>query len=185
MLRTTTLLTILLIGAAFAGCADTGDGDGTGAPTPTPTPPATPTPATPTSATPVVPTSPTPAANLTGNVTSPGIYVTSIPAMLTAGEPATVCWHVNGTARIPHTALHFDTESHPDSTRFQDYDQGAVYPGNASAADPAGYAVPGDFCANLTVPETGTLYFRAHALIPNVRNELSEEHSLSASGGGA
>lgn len=182
MNRLSLLLAMLLLGGALAGCADNDQGTPTPTPTATTTATPSPTPTTTTSVVPTVtPTLPTPAGNLTNS--SSGLFVRSIPTNLTAGQNATICWTVNGTGRIPHTALHFDNESHPNSTSFQDYDKGAIYPGNATSADPAGYAVPGEFCANLMVPETGSLYFRAHVLVPGVRNELSTEHELDGGTG--
>lgn len=75
-----------------------------------------------------------------------------------------VCWDLTGSGRVPHTAVHTDTVSHPAATSFADYDGSAVYPANRTAADGAGYAVPGTYCTGLTTPANGTLYFRAHAM---------------------
>lgn len=81
-----------------------------------------------------------------------------------AGERVELCWHVGGTGNVPHTAIHWDTEGHPLATSFTEYQGGAVYPDDAPAADAAGYDLPDTFCGNLTMPDSGTLYFQAHVI---------------------
>lgn len=92
--------------------------------------------------------------------------VTLLPHEATgaAGSATTVCWRVEGAGTVPHVALHVDNASHADNPSFAAYKGGAVYPGNATSAAPEGYALPGTFCAAVTLPDAGALYFRAHAM---------------------
>lgn len=118
------------------------------------------------------PTSSSPSATSTGS-TSPGvatsIEVTRAPTSAEAGGNATVCWRVFGTGKVPHTAIHWDDESHaaePDRT-FQDYSLGVSYPGNQSMAHPAGYQLNvagADFCTSATLPSSGSIFVVAHVI---------------------
>jgi len=116
-------------------------------------------------------------------VVAPAVSIVSAPNKAAAGSSALVCWRVEsvgGATHVPHTALHWDTTSHPASTAFSDYKGGAVYPGNGTAAAAAGYDLPGPFCADAKVPASGTLYLRAHVMLPGVRNEMSDEIEIQA-----
>lgn len=179
MHKIATVLAIMLVAASLAGCAAD-----EATPTPTTTTGATPTPtATPSpSPTPVLttPTVPTVTPNVTAGPTS--INITSYEANATAGGNATVCWRVEGTGVVPHTAIHFDNETHADdNVTFADYDGGARYPDNETAQAATGYTLPGDFCTSIPVPATGTVYYRAHVMIsPSVSSMLSdEEHTMA------
>jgi hypothetical protein len=113
--------------------------------------------------------------------TATGIYVTSAPTTAAASSNALVCWHVNGTGNIAHTAVHYDTTSHAGSgVTFADYKGGAMYPGNQTAVAPAGYDLPGDFCTNVPMPPSGTLYYRAHYIdSAGVPGTLTDEKSIT------
>ena len=104
---------------------------------------------------------------------SPGIAtsvdLTRAPASAPAGSKATVCWEVFGAGKVPHTAIHWDNESHaaePGRT-FQDYSMGASYPDNGTSASPAGYqldASGADFCTAATLPAAGSIFVVAHVI---------------------
>lgn len=101
---------------------------------------------------------------------SPADAITGVaiepPANGPAGDKAVVCWTVEGKGRAPHVALHWSNRSQaskPGRT-FADYSLGAAYPNNASALEPAGYALPARFCTGVTVPPQGTLYIVGHAM---------------------
>jgi hypothetical protein len=98
----------------------------------------------------------------TGTATS--IVVLDPPASGPSGSPVTVCWRVEGTGNVAHTALHWDNQSHATTTRFSDYAGKASYPGNQTSAAAAGYDLPGTFCSNLVAPTANTLYYRAHVI---------------------
>lgn len=169
MQKTTLLLAVSMLAAtALAGCTDGGSPTVT---SPAGTTPAstTPTSTTPTSTTPT--TTPTPGGQ-NATVTVDDIYVVSLTDALDAAGTVNVCWRVDGEGAIGHTAIHYDTESHPNSTAFGDYDLGAVYPDNGPASGVT-HDLPGTFCA--TIPANETLYLRAHALVPGSVNMLSAE----------
>ena len=174
MQKATLLLTLLVAAAALAGCA--GD-EGTPTPATGTTPaatspvggtPATTTPATtsPATTTPAgtTPATPTPGAGNGTNASISRVVVLSAPDRVSAGARAEVCFRVEGTGRIPHVAVHFDTVSHPNASAFSEYAGGAAYPGGGSSSPQV--SLPGTFCSNLTAPAAGALYYRAHALAP-------------------
>lgn len=110
----------------------------------------------------------------TGSATSsPGVAtrvdITRAPTSANAGSMATVCWEVFGTGRVPHTAIHWDNESHATQagSTFADYNVGASYPGNQSSASSAGYqlsATGTDFCTAATMPAAGSIFVVAHVI---------------------
>ncbi|HET6405196.1 MAG TPA: hypothetical protein VFH78_11150 [Candidatus Thermoplasmatota archaeon] len=188
------LLAIVLVGAALAGCANNG-GDTQPTPTSTPagatpttstptstpatTPAASPTAATPTTTSPAVtPPSPTPGGGAGGDATVTRVYVTSAPEKAANGTSADVCWRVEGTGTIPHTALHWDTSPKGDAG-FAAY-ANAVYPDNGPAAGT--HRLPGTFCATLG-PVSGTIYYKAHAMVDPTRSVLGPEEVIIAGSG--
>jgi hypothetical protein len=90
----------------------------------------------------------------------------STPDSAAAGTRVPVCWTVTGTGKVAHTAIHTDTATHRTSNNFEDYKGNTSYPNDTPVADPNGYSIPGTFCANVTMPSSGTLYLRAHAMLP-------------------
>ena len=169
------LVLALFAGAALAGCTGDGDQDGTTTTTTTPTNGTT------TTTTTTIPTV-TPPVNGTGKGVAALVTVKALPGRAESGKPLLVCWDVAGTGNVAHTAIHWDNESHANLTaRFSDYDQGAVYPGNATQAAPEGYNLPGSFCANVPVPANGSLYLRAHVIdATGAPGKLSDERRVIA-----
>lgn len=97
-----------------------------------------------------------------------------------ANGRATVCWRVEGAGNVPHVAIHWDDVSHATESgrTFQAYDLGASYPGNASAADPDGYDLPGSFCTDATVADT--IYVVAHVIdVAGAPGRLSPEREVT------
>lgn len=128
------------------------------------------------------PSSNPPPSNQTSG-TATGVTVSSSPATSAPNSQALVCWHVAGSGTIMHTALHWDTTSHAGpSATFSDYKGGTVYPDNQTQAASSGYALPGDFCANLPVG-TQDVYFRAHAMSgPAPPGIVSDEKEIRVPG---
>lgn len=165
MQRTSALLAIVIVAAAFAGCTGnkTTPTPTSNTVTPSATPAATPTatgtvPTVTPAVTPVVPTP-------VGNLTQPSlasIHVVSLTDAVATGGTADVCWRVDGNGTLGHTAVHFDTVSHPNATSFTEYPQ-AVYPDNGPATTTGTFKLPGTFCAQLKTLNQ-TIYLRAHAL---------------------
>lgn len=100
-----------------------------------------------------------PGGGTTGNPTS--VSVTRTPDNAPPNTQQVVCWRVEGSGTIPHTAIHTDTTSHPGSGSFSDYAGTTYYPNNASSA--SNVNIPGEFCTAVAVG-TQDLYFRAHAM---------------------
>ena len=169
------LILVALAGAlVLAGCASSNNTTTT--PTPTATTPA----ATPTA----TPTPMTPAMNGTGTGVAAIVTLDPTPARAAMGTNVTVCWSVTGAGNVAHTAVHYDNVSHAGvGAKFSDYAGGAIYPGNTSAVVPAGYDLPGHFCAALPVPMNGTVYFRGHVIdSTGAPGKLSGEAAIVATG---
>lgn len=95
------------------------------------------------------------------------IDLVGAPEVFPAGLSYNFCWELPGvTATSQHTAIHYGQTSHPNGT-FSDYPE-AVYPNNGPATTSGSFALPGPFCGNVTMPASGTLYLRAHALVDGV-----------------
>jgi hypothetical protein len=108
---------------------------------------------------------------------APRVHVSGgLPASAPAQSAVEVCWRSEGTGTVTHTALHWDTTSHPNATAFAEYVGGAVYPDNGPATGVT-HTLPGEFCAELTMPASGTLYFRPHTIYPG--QELGPEYSIA------
>lgn len=181
----TRLFAIVLLAAAASGCANNGDKDPTSTPTPagtTPTPPSpTPTPPPPIPTPPVTlpaVTPPTPGAvGGAANATVSRVYVVSAPEKAANGTSPQVCWRVEGTGTISHTALHWDTAPKGDAS-FSAY-ANAVYPNNGPAAGT--HRLPGTFCATLAVDQT--VYYKAHAMVTPAQSALGPEEVIVAGSG--
>lgn len=151
----TLLLTLLLAGAALAGCT----GGDEGAPTPTPdvTPTvATPTPTltTPTPATPTPPVNETPAL---GNDTY-ALATAGIPAQAEVGKPFNYTLYVNGT---------FEATSNHIGAHFRNTTEGALSASAMGACSHIGTneTLPGEFNLTCTLDTPGTHYVYGHVRI--------------------
>lgn len=177
-----TLTTLLVIAVALAGCARDG-GDTTvtpttttGTPTPATSTPAT-TPGVPTVTPPLTPpTTPSPGGVVAASVDR--VYVVSSPEKAANGTQADVCWRVEGSGTISHTALHWDTSPHAEGT-FADFPN-AVYPNNGAAVGT--HALPGTFCARIG-PINATVYYKAHAMVDPTRSQLGPQETIVAGSG--
>lgn len=106
-----------------------------------------------------------------------GVAFTEAPDSAGPGAAVQVCWRVEGEGAVPHTAVHYDDASHPDAG-FSAY-PGAAYPtGERPTLDrptrtAAPFDLPGEWCTEVTLPEEGMLYLRAHAMVepPGVVSE--------------
>lgn len=99
------------------------------------------------------------------------------PEVARAGGNVTVCWTTPGrTGTVAHTAIHFDNASRPGNVTFSAYKGGAAYPDNGPATG-VNHTLPGPFCADLTMPASGALWFRAHAVVDGA-HLLSVERSV-------
>lgn len=120
-----------------------------------------------------------PPANPTGSPAS--VTITQSPTTAAENSRAVVCWRVEGTGTIPHTAIHTDTTSHPGNAGFADYNGTTYYPNNATAA--SNVNLPGEFCTSVAVGAR-TLYIRAHAMV-SAPGVISSERSITVGPGTA
>jgi plastocyanin len=119
-----------------------------------------------------------------GDTTDPGdttytITVTQVPGEAAVGTAFMIEWTVetstSGQRQVPHVGSHWAYESVPDPQTPGDYGN------NAGVVAPA--MVPGTFTAEITPPEAGTLYLRAHVIADDA-HWWSQEHSVEVSGSG-
>ena len=103
----------------------------------------------------------------------------SFPTYGIVDEEANIVWEVDAPSgsQIVHTAIHYDTESHPGSFGL------GVTPGDSGYLDlttefASGEFVSGNFEATIT--PSVTLYFRAHAIIDGNHYWTDEETILIA-----
>ena len=98
----------------------------------------------------------TPAPSATPSAPSPfTVNVTSYPGNVKGEANFTIQWEVSGGAgNITHTAVHFGFKSGgPDVKDYGRFSK--VYTGK----------IPQQFIAELIAPESGPIYFRAHAMV--------------------
>ncbi|MHB8586993.1 MAG: hypothetical protein ACYDDF_14280 [Thermoplasmatota archaeon] len=107
---------------------------------------------------------------------------TTIAANGTPGESLQVCWHVDGTGTIPHTAVHTDTTSR-NGQGYAAYTGATYYPNDASSA--IAEVLPGTFCTHVILPTfaasagVGKLFLVAHAMTDAGASTYSVEKSIS------
>lgn len=100
------------------------------------------------------------------------------PQDMDTGEAIDVSWELTGPeGQVPHTGLHWGTDSVDDPSSPADY-------GNTPhAVEPAD--APGTFQTSVTFDEEGTYYFRAHVVLPDGGGQLwTEEVEITVSQGG-
>lgn len=92
---------------------------------------------------------------------------TQQPQDMDAGQAVDVGWELTGPERhVQHTGLHWAEDSVSNPSTPADY-------GNTSGAvEPAD--VPGEYDTTVTIDETGTYYFRAHAIVDGNHTWTSE-----------
>jgi len=100
-----------------------------------------------------------------------------LPALAVGGRVVNICWRAEGFGSTQHTAIHWDTRSHPNATAFGEYAGGAYYPDNAAPTD-GPWTLPGPFCAGVTMPASGALYFRPHAIFDGAFHDLGPEYVI-------
>lgn len=98
----------------------------------------------------------------------PPVTLQGLPAKALAGPPLVVTWQVKpkdgATTTITHTAVHYDTASHPGELATDVSPAAAGYKELTPDFAQGEYQVPRAFSVKLT-PPAGQLYLRAHAII--------------------
>lgn len=107
------------------------------------------------SAPPEVAPAPTPAP---AETPATSVEVLGSPSSAEAGKSFEVTWKVNSPVQknIPHTAVHYGSESKSEPLTLQSY---------PSLTTPQSSTVPNEFKASIVINTSGVTYFRAHAII--------------------
>ena len=111
----------------------------------------------------------------------PEITVLSAPTTAEAGQEISFSWRIEGLeTTIPHTAIHFDYSSNPGAYDVE-VTPGASGYGSLTPDFASGeFSIPDEFSATVTPDQTGTLYYRAHAIIDG-KNYWTNERSIAVS----
>lgn len=93
-----------------------------------------------------------------------------------AGSPLQLTWQVNldEAKKIGHTAVHYDTVSHPGEFGTDVTPDAAGYKNLTPDFAKGEFLVPRAFSATVT-PPAGTLYLRAHAIVDGANYWTAEE----------
>ena len=102
-----------------------------------------------------------------------GVEVINAPDMAEVAHSFEINWMVNNPVETdtPHTAIHYGPESQSEPLTTTSY---------PDLTKPEKGTIPAEFSAALTINETGTTYFRAHAVIEG-ENYWSDEMTVTIS----
>ena len=102
------------------------------------------------------------------------VEVLNAPATAVTGKSFDVIWRVNSPSEktIPHTAIHYGPQSQAEPLTL------ASYPSLTTAQNGT---IPANFSAKIIINTTGTIYFRAHAIVDGVQY-WSPERTITVSG---
>ncbi|MEW6722265.1 MAG: hypothetical protein AB1324_03315 [Candidatus Micrarchaeota archaeon] len=97
----------------------------------------------------------------------PSISVVAAPSTAASGKNFNVTWNVSGPAgTIMHTAVHYDTVSHPGDFGTDVGPAQSGYPSLTPEFASVESAIPDDFTASIAAPSApGKIYYRAHAIV--------------------
>ena len=102
--------------------------------------------------------------------TQPSVTVTSAPATAVQGTPTPISWRVEAPAQqTTHTSVHFGPTAVPNPTKPSDYPSSSAYLSGA---------LPASFTSEITPGFTGTLSYRAHAILADGTHVWSVEATL-------
>lgn len=107
------------------------------------------------------------------------VVVTQSPTEAIAGQAFTIGWKVNADAQktITHTAIHYDTSSHPGTFGTDVPPPASGYPELTPEFASGTFSIPNTFTTDITVDQEVTIYFRAHAIIDG-KHYWSDEMSF-------
>jgi hypothetical protein len=91
-------------------------------------------------------------------VAKTSISLVNSPSSAYTNTPVSFIWKIDSDKQlqIPHTAIHYDTRSVPSPKAYTDYrSAGRFFDG----------AIPKSFSDSMTFIDTGTYYYRAHAVV--------------------
>ncbi len=106
--------------------------------------------------------------------TEPRITVTSSPTLAGTNQPISLSWKIESeSATTAHTAVHYGPSSVANPAGPQDYPFSSDF---ICTSKPC--TIPRAFQAKISITETGTYYYRAHAIIDG-KNVWSEEKTIA------
>lgn len=118
------------------------------------------------------------------NVPGPiSVAITSAPKTASVGEKISISWAVEGMQKtIPHTAIHYDYNPHPDRLfRNVDLTEGEnEYPAFTQDFYDGQFEIPKTFTASITPEKEGIIYYRAHATVDG-KNYWTDEKIITVS----
>ena len=102
------------------------------------------------------------------------VEVLNAPATAVAGKSFDVVWRVNSPSvkTIPHTAVHYGPVSKSEPLTLTSY---------PTLTQVQNGTIPANFTAKIIINTTGTIFFRAHAIVDGVQY-WSSERTISVSG---
>jgi len=98
----------------------------------------------------------------------PSISFISLPTSVKENEPLAVSWKVesNGPLTAVHTAIHYDSTSHPGIFTTEIGPQDSGYNILTKEYASGEFLVPGEFSTQISIPKgISNMYLRAHAII--------------------
>ena len=106
------------------------------------------------------------------------VYFVNAPENAIIGDFANITWAVDGAdEKTQHTAIHYDYASHPGKLGTDVTVNASGYEKLTPEFANKSYNLPKTFSAKIQLTQTGTLYYRAHAVIDD-KNYWTEERNI-------
>lgn len=107
------------------------------------------------------------------------VYFVSAPENAIIGDFVNVTWAVAGVdEKTQHTAIHYDYTSHPGKLGTNVTVKASGYEKLTPEFANKSYNLPKTFSAKIQLMQTGTLYYRAHAVIGD-KNYWTDERNIT------
>ena len=98
------------------------------------------------------------------------ISLTTTPSTAIAGESLAIAWSIESPEKtINHTAVHYGPSSVSNPQVPADYPSASSFQCTQTPC-----SIPGSFSTSLSIPESGTYYYRAHAIVDGMHYWSSE-----------
>lgn len=111
--------------------------------------------------------------------TIPAISIISIPGTVKEGEKVDIRWKIDSEAPLTavHTAIHYDTSSHPGPFTTEIGPEESGYPSLTIEYASGQFPIPGEFTTSLEAPAAEKIYLRAHTIVDG-KNYWTPETSV-------
>jgi len=118
-------------------------------------------------------------ADMQENIFNFYVEVLNFPNSANSGEALGIEWKVNSDVEttINHTAVHYSYTSNPERLGLDVSPKDTIYSEMAGSFGEGNFEIPTNFAAELTPSLSGTIYFRAHAIIDG-KNYWTEEKMI-------